>query len=106
MLYEAIRLGCRLYHRSQWSYNDAYRNYLWTKDATKWGTPERLDTEEVRKLIAFANRWRCRMPSDMLNTKLVLGGLKRATPDLNLLGDNTILDVQFDEGILATTVSR
>ena len=106
MLYEAIRLGCKLYHRNEWSYNDAYGGYLGSRDAAKWGSPERLDTVEVGKLIAFANRWRCRMPSDMGNTELVLGGLKRATPALNLLRLNTILDIRFDDEVLGTTVSQ
>ena len=28
MLYEAIRLGCDLYHKNEWSYNEAYGDYL------------------------------------------------------------------------------
>ena len=28
MLYEAIRLGCYLYHKNEWSYNEAYGTTL------------------------------------------------------------------------------
>ena len=28
MLYEAIRLGCDLYHKNEWSYNEAYEGFL------------------------------------------------------------------------------
>ena len=106
MLYEAIRLGCKLYHRNELSYNEAYGDYLKSRDAANWDSPERLDTAEVKKLIDFANRWRCRMPSGPRNTELLLGGLQRATPALNLLRHNTILDIRFDNRVLGTTVSK
>ena len=106
MLYEAVRLGCYLYHKNVRSYNDAYGDYLRRRDAFKWDNPERLDPIEVGELITFANRWNCRMPSGPENTDRMLDGLKRATPSLNLLRHRTLLDIRFDEMVRGTTASQ
>ena len=106
MLYEAIRLGSEIYHSNVWSYNDAYGEYLRDRDAGRWDGPEGLDAAEIGKLILFANRWSSRMPSDAENTKLLLGGLKRAAPALNHMRHNSILDIRFDDEVLGRTVSQ
>ena len=107
MLYQAIRLGCQKYHRYEYSYDQAYSQYLLCRDAAKWARPETLDFEEVSRLITFANKWKCRMPSDPTNVKNILAGLRRVVPTLNhLLKDQTLLDVRLDSEIDGMPISQ
>ena len=106
MLYEAIRVGCQIYHESGRSYDEAYVDYLSDRDPSKWDHPNTLDYGEVDRLVSFANKWKCRMPSSPGNVGRVLGGLRRVVPDLNLLKSNTLLDVRFDQNVHGTRVSQ
>ena len=95
MLYEEIWLGCEMYHSDEHSYDEAYKDYmLGDKDRSKWDQPEKLDSEEARKVITFINRWKTRTP---MRTHHLLPALRKAVPSLNLLRGKTILDVDFME---------
>ncbi len=85
MLYLAIRLGCQKYHQYEYSYDEAYRQYLEDRVEEKWAYPEMLDFDEVNRLVTFANKWKCRMPSDETNVLSILEGLRRAVPNTNSL---------------------
>ena len=106
MLYEAIRLGCEIYHTSDSSYDGAYTDYLNSRNPSKWTNPETLDYDEVDKLIYFANQWKCMMPRDSENVKRMLAALRFAVPDLNLLKNKTLLDVRFDQNIYGIRVNQ
>ncbi len=81
MLYLAIRLGCQKYHQYEYSYDEAYRQYLEDRVEEKWAYPEMLDFDEVNRLVTFANKWKCCMPSDETNVLSILEGLRRAVPN-------------------------
>ena len=53
MLYEAIRLGCEIYHANGRSYDEAYIHYRLDRDPTKWNNPDDLNDAEVRVLVEF-----------------------------------------------------
>ena len=99
MLYEAIQLGCEIYHESETAYDGAYRRYRAHRNgeaSAKWDNPILLDYGEAERVIAFANEWKSRMPSFPENVQRVLVGLKSAVPNLNMLQNATLLDVQFE----------
>ena len=98
MLYEEILKGCELYHENEdgRSYDAAYVSYAYDKDPAKWDKHETLDYYEVERVIRFANKWKSRMPSFPKNVERMLIGLENALPDLNLLRNDTLLEVDFE----------
>lgn len=99
MLYEAIRLGCEMYHKNGRSYDKAYHDYLKFKNRSKWADPIALDYDEVDRLIYFANQWKTMMPRDDKNVRLVRDGLKRAIRSLDSLNGMTLLNIRFDQSV-------
>ena len=98
MLYEKIRQGCNEYHQSyQYVYDRSYVSYFADKDQTKWDNPDRLDTDEVKRLVRFANQWGTMMPKNDETIRRLLNNLTIAVPRLNTLQSATILDVNFDD---------
>ena len=106
MLHQAIRLGCRKYHRYEHSYDKAYHQYLNQRDASKWAHPEDLDFDEVDLLIRFANRWKCHIPRDPTNVQSIMIALKRFVPTLNILRDQTLLDIKLDSELHGVPISQ
>ena len=98
MLYEEIRLGCRMYHqRDERGYDGYYARYIADKDQTKWDNPDRLDENEVKRLVHFVNQWGTMMPGNDKTIRRLLNNLTIAVPRLNTLRGTTLLDVNFDE---------
>ena len=98
MLYQEIRLGCNTYHqRHQYSYDKSYASYIEDKNQTKWDNPDRLDTDEVKRLVRFVNQWGTMMPKNDETIRRLLNNMTIAVPQLNKLRNNTLLDVNFDE---------
>ena len=98
MLYQAIRLACKKYHKvAQFAYDVAYNEYIRERDVNRWQNSDYLDTDEVNRIITFVNQWKCMMPRNQRNIEKVLVGLKRTLPELNRLKSYTLLNVNFDE---------
>ena len=97
MLYEDIRLGCKMYHQYGFAYDKAYVNYIADKNQTKWDNPDRLDYNDVRRLVHFVNQWKCMMPANYNNITHLINNMRSAVPLLNILQSKTLLDVNFDE---------
>ena len=97
MLYEDIRRGCRMYHQNESTYDGYYARYIADKDQNKWDNPDRLDTDEVKRLVRFVNQWGTMMPKNDETIRRLLDNLTIAVPLLNTLRGATLLDVKFDE---------
>ena len=97
LLYEEIRLGCRMYHQHEYAYDGYYARYIADKDQTKWDNPDRLDENEVKRLVYFVNQWGTMMPKNDETIRRLLNNLTIAVPLLNTLRGATLLDVKFDE---------
>ena len=99
MLYEAIRLGCQIYHECQSAYDRAYVDYLRDKDQLKWDHPERLDAPEIGKLREFLNvKFGTRMQLTYERERDALQhALQSKLSELNMLRSITILSADFND---------
>ena len=102
MLYQDIRLGCRMYHQNESTYDGYYARYIADKDQTKWDNPDRLDCDEVKRVVHFVNQWKSKVPKNDETIRRLLNNLTNMVPRLNTLQGTTLLDVKFDEAILKT----
>ncbi len=100
MLYEKIRLGCEKYHQHEYAYDGYYRSYRDAKNQPKWNNPDRLDCDEVKRLVRFANEWGSRIPKNGETIRRLLTSLTDVVPRLNTLKSATLLDVKFDESTM------
>ena len=106
MLYQAIRLGCQKYHCQYGQrYDKSYEQYIRDRVAKKWTNPGLLDFDEVKRLILFANSWKCRINRHPKNVQSILEGLIRFVPTLNLLNGQTLLDVSLDSEMNGVSIS-
>ena len=98
MLYEAIRLGCELYHAGKigTGIDDLQL------DRRKWNEPEILE-EDVREIKGFLNKFKTRAQASESN---ILHALKETLPDLDKLQGKSILNVDLDDDIDGVSVEQ
>lgn len=94
---EDIRQGCKAYHQYEFAYDKAYVSYIADKNQDKWANPDRLDCNEVKRVVRFANQWKSRVPKNDETIRRLLNNLKTEVPRLNTLQSATLLDVKLDE---------
>ena len=96
MLYEDIRLGCRMYHQNDdSSYDKSYEDYLCNDKAKdKWRQRDTLDLAEAGKILAFLNLWKTPMQTRLIELH---SALQDAVEELAPLMDKSILDLDLSK---------
>ena len=96
MLYQAIRVACDTYHPVYgWDYDcalKAYREALNKRQTS--ADPDNPSYEEAAILLSFANGWSSRMQCKVDDVHCALKDIQK---DLDILKEESILDVCLDE---------